>query len=78
MCPTDGRSGADLVQRGDAAMLRAKEDRGAFKFFDSTIDEEMKWKAALETELRAAIPNGDIVPFFPAGGAPRYGRACRL
>ncbi|HRE43016.1 MAG TPA: EAL domain-containing protein [Terricaulis sp.] len=64
MCPTDGRSGADLVQRGDAAMLRAKEDRGAFKFFDSTIDEELKWKAALETELRAAIPNGDIVPFF--------------
>lgn len=64
MCPTDGRTGADLVQRGDAAMLRAKEDRGAFKFFDSTIDEELKWKAALETELRAAIPNGDIVPFF--------------
>jgi diguanylate cyclase (GGDEF)-like protein len=64
MCPGDGRAGADLVQRGDAAMLRAKEDRGAFKFFDSTIDEELKWKAALETELRTAIPNGDIVPFF--------------
>lgn len=64
MCPCDGRSSADLVQRGDAAMLRAKEDRGAFKFFDSTIDEELKWKAALESELRAAIPNGDIVPFF--------------
>ncbi len=64
MCPSDGRSSAELVQRGDAAMLRAKEDRGAFKFFDSTIDEELKWKAALESELRAAIPNGDIVPFF--------------
>jgi len=64
ICPSDGRTGADLVQRGDAAMLRAKEDRGAFKFFDSTIDEELKWKAALENELRAAIPNGDIVPFF--------------
>jgi diguanylate cyclase (GGDEF)-like protein len=64
MCPSDGRNGADLVQRGDAAMLRAKEDRGAFKFFDSSIDEELKWKAALETELRTAIPNGDIVPFF--------------
>jgi hypothetical protein len=37
-------------------MLRAKEDRGAYKFFDSTIDEELKSKAALETELRAAIP----------------------
>jgi diguanylate cyclase (GGDEF)-like protein len=64
MCPDDGRNAADLLQRGDAAMLRAKEDRGAYKFFDSSIDEELKWKAALETELRAAIPNGDIVPYF--------------
>ncbi len=64
MCPEDGRTAAELLQRGDAAMLRAKEDRGAYKFFDSSIDEELKWKAALETELRAAIPNGDIVPYF--------------
>jgi diguanylate cyclase (GGDEF)-like protein len=64
MCPEDGRDAAELLQRGDAAMLRAKEDRGAYKFFDSSIDEELKSKAALETELRAAIPNGDIVPFF--------------
>jgi diguanylate cyclase (GGDEF)-like protein len=64
LCPEDGRDAAELLQRGDAAMLRAKEDRGAYKFFDSTIDEELKSKAALETELRAAIPNGDIIPFF--------------
>ncbi|HYD71736.1 MAG TPA: EAL domain-containing protein [Candidatus Binatia bacterium] len=64
LCPEDGSSAADLLQRGDAAMLRAKEDRGAYKFFDSSIDEELKWKAALETELRTAIPNGDIVPYF--------------
>lgn len=64
LCPEDGRSAADLLQRGDAAMLRAKEDRGAYKFFDSSIDEELKSKAALETELRTAIPSGDIVPYF--------------
>ncbi|MGD9967608.1 MAG: putative bifunctional diguanylate cyclase/phosphodiesterase [Hyphomonadaceae bacterium] len=64
LCPEDSRDSAELLQRGDAAMLRAKEDRGAYKFFDSSIDEELKSKAALETELRAAIPNGDIVPFF--------------
>jgi diguanylate cyclase (GGDEF)-like protein len=64
MCPEDSRDAAELLQRGDAAMLRAKEDRGAYKFFDSTIDEELKSKAALETELRAAIPSGDIVPYF--------------
>ncbi len=64
LCPEDGDNAADLLQRGDAAMLRAKEDRGAFKFFDSSIDEELKSKAALENELRTAIPNGDIVPYF--------------
>jgi diguanylate cyclase (GGDEF)-like protein len=64
LCPEDSRDSAELLQRGDAAMLRAKEDRGAYKFFDSSIDEELKSKAALETELRAAIPNGDIVPYF--------------
>ncbi|MEZ5995153.1 MAG: EAL domain-containing protein [Hyphomonadaceae bacterium] len=64
LCPDDSRDAAELLQRGDAAMLRAKEDRGAYKFFDSSIDEEMKSKAALESELRAAIPNGDIIPFF--------------
>ncbi|MBL8543609.1 MAG: EAL domain-containing protein [Hyphomonadaceae bacterium] len=64
LCPEDGHNAADLLQRGDAAMLRAKEDRGAFKFFDSSIDEELKSKAALENELRTAIPNGDIVPYF--------------
>jgi diguanylate cyclase (GGDEF)-like protein len=64
VCPEDGRTAADLLQRGDAAMSRAKEDRGAYKFFDSSIDEELKSKAALESELRAAIPQGDIVPYF--------------
>jgi diguanylate cyclase (GGDEF)-like protein len=64
LCPEDGRDSAELLQRGDAAMLRAKEDRGAYKFFDSSIDEQLKSKAALETELRLAIPSGDIVPFF--------------
>ncbi len=64
LCPEDGSTAAELLQRGDAAMLRAKEDRGAYKFFDSSIDEELKSKAALETELRLAIPSGDIVPYF--------------
>lgn len=64
LCPEDGLDAAELLRRGDAAMLRAKEERGAFKFFDCSIDEELKSKAALEEELRAAIPNGDIVPYF--------------
>ena len=64
LCPDDGRTAADILQRGDAAMLRAKQDRGSFTFFDSSIDTQLKQKAALEAELRFAIPNGDIVPYF--------------
>ncbi|GAN00336.1 diguanylate cyclase/phosphodiesterase [alpha proteobacterium U9-1i] len=64
ICPDDGRTAADILQRGDAAMLRAKQERGAFTFFDSSIDEQLKSKASLEAELRSAIPAGDIVPYF--------------
>jgi diguanylate cyclase (GGDEF)-like protein len=64
VCPSDGRTPAEILQHGDAAMLRAKEDRGVFKFFDSSIDEQLKSKASLEAELRSAIPSGHIVPFF--------------
>ncbi len=62
--PQDGQTGADLLQNGDAAMLRAKANRGEFQFFDASIDQAMKSKASLEAELRAAIPAGDIVPYF--------------
>jgi diguanylate cyclase (GGDEF)-like protein len=64
LCPEDGVDAAQLLQRGDAAMYRAKLDRGGYVFFDSSIDEELKSKAEIETDLRAAIPNGDIVPYF--------------
>jgi diguanylate cyclase (GGDEF)-like protein len=64
ICPQDGRNAAELLSRGDAAMLRAKEERGSFRFFDRSIDEQLKAKASLETELRLAIPTNDIVPFF--------------
>jgi len=64
ICPEDGRTAADILQRGDAAMLRAKQDRGTFTFFDSSIDEQLKSKASLEAELRSAIPAGHIIPYF--------------
>ncbi|HVZ99097.1 MAG TPA: EAL domain-containing protein [Caulobacterales bacterium] len=64
ICPADGRTSEEILQRGDAAMLRAKEERGAFMFFDSSMDEALRTKASMEAELRAAIPAGDIVPFF--------------
>ncbi len=62
--PQDGVTAADLLQNGDAAMLRAKATRGEFRFFDASIDQALKSKASLESDLRAAIPANEIVPFF--------------
>ncbi|MET0547078.1 MAG: EAL domain-containing protein [Caulobacterales bacterium] len=62
--PHDGQSASELLQRSDAAMLRAKTEGAEFRRFDASMDEALKRKAALEAELRVAIPNGGIIPFF--------------
>jgi diguanylate cyclase (GGDEF)-like protein len=62
--PGDGDTATDLLQRSDAAMLRAKSEGAEFRRFDASMDEALKRKAALEAELRIAIPIGGIVPYF--------------
>lgn len=62
--PEDGRDAEALLQNGDAAMLRAKASRNAFRFFDPSLDETLKARAALEGELRIAIPEQQVRPYF--------------
>jgi diguanylate cyclase (GGDEF)-like protein len=62
--PDDGADAEALLQNGDAAMLRAKLERNAFRFFDAAMDQTLKSKAAIERELRLAIPDGKVVPHF--------------
>lgn len=63
-CPEDGEDAAELLRRGDAAMLLAKEARGSFQFYNSALDQQLKAKAALESELRIAVARSDIVPNY--------------
>ena len=62
--PDDSSSNDGLLSRADAAMYRAKERRGEAQFFDSSLDQAIKLKAELETEIRAAVQDGQIVPYF--------------
>ncbi len=64
ICPEDGEDAVELLRRGDAAMLFAKDARGSFQFYNSTLDRQLKAKAALESELRIAIARSDIVPNY--------------
>ncbi|MEG6508282.1 EAL domain-containing protein [Methyloligella sp. 2.7D] len=54
-----------LLRRADMAMYRAKtEGRGAYHFFDADMDERLRQRIQLEREMRQAIEEGEIVPYF--------------
>jgi EAL domain-containing protein (putative c-di-GMP-specific phosphodiesterase class I) len=46
-------------------MYRGKrEGRNAFRFFEESMDRELKARAQLERELRSAIANGEFYPYY--------------
>jgi diguanylate cyclase (GGDEF)-like protein len=63
--PQDASDAEELLRRADLAMYRAKDaGRGDVRFFQESMDAEVHERAMLETDLRAAIANGQIVPYF--------------
>ena len=54
-----------LVRRADIAMYHAKSaGRNRYAWFDTSMELQLKERNDLEVGLRAAIPQGQIVPFF--------------
>lgn len=63
--PTDGNHTDDLIRKADVALYRAKnEARGDVRFFQQSMDEDVREREALELDLRTAIATGAIVPYF--------------
>lgn len=62
--PRDGSSFQEVLHCADAAMYRAKANRAGAKVFDALADEGMRHRAELETELKTAMDDGSVVPFF--------------
>ncbi|MGZ8364301.1 MAG: putative bifunctional diguanylate cyclase/phosphodiesterase, partial [Caulobacteraceae bacterium] len=62
----DPRMAADiLMHRADVALYRAKrEGRGQFRFFEETMDGEIRKRAQLELELRQALSENQITPYY--------------
>lgn len=59
-------SGPDeLLRAADLAMYRGKRDeRGGFRFFEKNMHAELQSRMTLETELRAGIKAGEIIPYY--------------
>lgn len=62
--PREGRTFQEVLQCADAAMYRAKVSRAEAQIFNSSIDDGMRYRAELETDLRKALDEGSIVPHF--------------
>jgi diguanylate cyclase (GGDEF)-like protein len=59
--PSDGTDAATLMANADAALYRAKaQGRGKICFFEAGMDERLRERRALQHELRAAVPRGEL------------------
>lgn len=63
--PRDGNSPEEVMRRADIALYRAKATGGSdFCFFEPSMDTQIKERAFIESELRKAIANQTIAPFY--------------
>jgi len=59
--PQDGADAATLVANADAALFRAKSElRGTIRFFEISMDKQLREKRALQQDLHSAISRGEL------------------
>ena len=60
--PKDGRDVETLLKHADVAMYQAKErGKAGYHFYTRTISDQMERKFSIETDLRGAVGNGELV-----------------
>jgi diguanylate cyclase (GGDEF)-like protein len=65
IAPNDGDLADQLMRRADRALYRAKQaGLSSVRFFEPEMDVLNERRAAIETSLRIAIANDEIVPYF--------------
>ncbi|MGP9814091.1 putative bifunctional diguanylate cyclase/phosphodiesterase [Rhodopseudomonas sp. NSM] len=65
VAPLDGDDSEKLLMNADMALSRAKKDaRGSFSFFEPGMDARAQARRKIETELRAALRNDVLQPYY--------------
>jgi diguanylate cyclase (GGDEF)-like protein len=61
LAPSDGSQGDVLLRYADIALYRAKADeRGTYRFFETSMNARMQERRQLEHDLREAIARGEL------------------
>src|SRR5258705_7974518 len=65
MAPGDGDESETLLKNADMALSRAKNElRGTFSFFEAGMDARAQSRRKIEIDLRAAIQNDVLRPYY--------------
>jgi diguanylate cyclase (GGDEF)-like protein len=65
MSPGDGDESEKLLKNADMALSRAKSEfRGTFSFFEAEMDARAQTRRKIEMDLRDAIQNDGLRPFY--------------
>jgi len=65
VAPGDGDDSEKLLMNADMALSRAKKDsRGTFSFFEPGMDARAQSRRKIETDLRSAIQNDVLRPYY--------------
>ena len=65
LSPNDSAVAGQLLQNADLALYCAKhEGRATYRFFEPGMEARMRARRALETELRNALPNGELELYY--------------
>lgn len=63
--PADGNDGDTLLKNADLALYRAKsEGKGAYHFFEASLDEEARRRRQMELDLRQTVSEGGFELYF--------------
>jgi diguanylate cyclase (GGDEF)-like protein len=65
LLPGDAQTPEEAMRKADVALYRAKaERRSALRFFEEEMDRQVHERAAMERDLRAALADDAIQPFY--------------
>ncbi len=63
--PDHGQTANELLMQADAAMYQAKsEGRNDYQYFNTDLTQQALERLSLEAQLRAALANGELIPFY--------------